>query len=103
MIIEALGQMAHIMTKEKLVLELTKLLQAIMGLYKRHQTDPYHITQGLSLVLGAAAMADDSSLELHLDNLLGALFPQVSLDVFIFSYFIFLYMLKYVNMLYTAI
>lgn len=45
-IVEALGQMVHIMTWQKLQEQLPKLLQAITGLYKRH-SEPFHVTQVL--------------------------------------------------------
>ena len=44
MIVEAVGHMTHIMEKEKLDEQLPKILQGILGLYRRHP-DPYHITQ----------------------------------------------------------
>ena len=43
-IVDALGQMASIMTKEKLEEQLPKLLQVMLSLYKKHN-DPYHVTQ----------------------------------------------------------
>ncbi len=43
-IVEAVGQMAHIMTREKLEEQLPKLLQGILALYKKHP-ETYHITQ----------------------------------------------------------
>ena len=43
-IVEAVGHMTHIMEKDKLDEQLPKILQGILGLYKRHP-DPYHITQ----------------------------------------------------------
>ena len=43
-IVEALGQMVHIMTWQKLHDQLPKLLQTITGLYRKH-SEPYHVTQ----------------------------------------------------------
>ena len=43
-IVEALGQMSHIMSTDKLQAELPKLLPAVFSLYKKHQ-EPFHITQ----------------------------------------------------------
>ena len=43
-IVEALGQMVHVMTWQKLQDQLPKLLQVMTGLYRRHP-EPYHVTQ----------------------------------------------------------
>ncbi|KAK7500196.1 hypothetical protein BaRGS_00008419, partial [Batillaria attramentaria] len=43
-IVEAVGHMTHIMDKDKLAEQLPKILQGILGLYKRHP-EPLHITQ----------------------------------------------------------
>lgn len=43
-IIEAVGHMTHLIGRDKLEEQLPRLLQGILGLYKRHP-EPYHITQ----------------------------------------------------------
>ena len=43
-IVEALGNMSHIMSKEKLEEQLPKLIPGVLALYKKHP-DPYHVTQ----------------------------------------------------------
>ncbi|XP_067055526.1 maestro heat-like repeat-containing protein family member 1 [Acropora muricata] len=72
-VVDALGHMTLIMAKEKLEEQLPKLLPGITGLYKRH-TEHYLITQGLCLVLEAAACKEGGALLVPLiDNLLGGL------------------------------
>ncbi|XP_062575581.1 maestro heat-like repeat-containing protein family member 1 isoform X4 [Saccostrea cucullata] len=51
-IVEAMGHMTHLMAKEKLEEVLPRVLQGILGLYKKHP-EPFHITQGLCNVLDA--------------------------------------------------
>ncbi|KAK7115260.1 maestro heat-like repeat-containing protein family member 1 isoform X1 [Littorina saxatilis] len=74
-IVEAVGHMTHIIEKDKLAEQLPKILQGILGLYKRHP-EPYHITQGLCMVLDAVCVEGDTTLEPYLDNLLNILFAQ---------------------------
>ncbi|KAH9515723.1 Maestro heat-like repeat-containing protein member 1 [Bulinus truncatus] len=75
-IIEAVGHMTHIISKEKLQEQLPKILQGIFALYKRH-AEPFHITQGLCMVLDAVCVEGSLILEPHLDNLLNILFNQI--------------------------
>ncbi|OWF48217.1 Maestro heat-like repeat-containing protein family member 1 [Mizuhopecten yessoensis] len=75
-IVEALGHMTHLMAKEKLDEQLPRILQGILGLYKRHP-EPLHITTGLCSVLDAVCVEDNTVLEPHLEQLLGTLFPQI--------------------------
>ncbi|XP_074645058.1 maestro heat-like repeat-containing protein family member 1 [Tubulanus polymorphus] len=75
-IVETVGHMAHIITLDKLEEQLPRLLPGIIALYKRNQ-EPYYVTQGLCYVLDAATRDGCKMLEIHLDNLLNNLFPQV--------------------------
>ncbi|KAK6982200.1 maestro heat-like repeat-containing protein family member 1 [Biomphalaria glabrata] len=75
-IIEAVGHMTHIISKEKLQEQLPKILQGIFSLYKRHP-EPYHITQGLCMVLDTVCVEGSLILEPYLDNLLNILFSQI--------------------------
>ncbi|CAL1544099.1 unnamed protein product [Lymnaea stagnalis] len=75
-IIEAAGHMTNIMSKEKLQEQLPKILQGIFSLYKRHP-EPFHITQGLCMVLNAVCIEGSLILEPHLDSLLNILFSQI--------------------------
>lgn len=43
-IVQAVGHMTHVIEKDKLAEQLPKILQGIIGLYKRHP-DPFQITQ----------------------------------------------------------
>ncbi|GFS16071.1 maestro heat-like repeat family member 1 [Elysia marginata] len=75
-IIEAVGHMTHVMSRDKLQEQLPKILQGIFALYKRHP-EPYHITQGLCMVLDAVCVEGSLILEPYLDNLLNILFSQI--------------------------
>ncbi|XP_064611998.1 maestro heat-like repeat-containing protein family member 1 [Liolophura sinensis] len=75
-IIEAVGHMTHLIGRDKLEEQLPRLLQGILGLYKRHP-EPYHITQGLAMILDAVCEEGSVILEPHLDILLNVLFTQV--------------------------
>ncbi|CAG5120746.1 unnamed protein product, partial [Candidula unifasciata] len=75
-IIEAVGHMTHVMSKDRLQEQLPKILQGIFSLYKRHQ-EAYHITQGLCMVLDAVCVEGSLILEPYLDNLLNILFSQI--------------------------
>ncbi|GFN92402.1 maestro heat-like repeat family member 1 [Plakobranchus ocellatus] len=75
-IIEAVGHMTHVMSRDKLQEQLPKILQGIFALYKRHP-EPYHITQGLCMVLDAVCVEGSLILEPYLDNVLTILFSQI--------------------------
>ncbi|XP_034336261.2 maestro heat-like repeat-containing protein family member 1 isoform X2 [Magallana gigas] len=75
-IVEAMGHMTHLMAKDKLEEILPRVLQGILGLYKKHP-EPFHITQGLCNVLDAVCTEGNTILEPQLELLLSALFPQV--------------------------
>ncbi|XP_077982268.1 maestro heat-like repeat-containing protein family member 1 [Glandiceps talaboti] len=75
-IVDAVGQMTHLMTSEKLEEQLAKLVPGILALYRRH-TEPFHITEGLCNVLTASVADKSTILEPHLEILLNALHPQV--------------------------
>ena len=47
--VEALGPMTHVMTKEKLDEQLPKLVPAILGLYRKH-SEAFYITQVKDLI-----------------------------------------------------
>ncbi|XP_043200749.1 maestro heat-like repeat-containing protein family member 1 isoform X4 [Amphibalanus amphitrite] len=73
---ESIGQMAHIMDTDKLSESLTKLLPALLQLYKRH-SEPYPVTCALAMVLDASLITGKHVLELHMEAMLTALFQQV--------------------------
>ncbi|KAJ8303306.1 hypothetical protein KUTeg_019702 [Tegillarca granosa] len=75
-IVDALGHMTHLMSKDKLAEQLPKILQVFLGLYKRHP-EPFHITQGLCNVLDAVCEKENTQMEPQLDSVLSVLFPQI--------------------------
>ncbi|ESO87809.1 hypothetical protein LOTGIDRAFT_234834 [Lottia gigantea] len=79
-IIEALGHMCHIMDQDKLEEQLPRMLQGIMGLYKKHP-EPFHITQGLSMILDAVCYEGSTVLDVYFDNLMAVLFGQMFIAI----------------------
>ncbi|XP_013392835.1 maestro heat-like repeat-containing protein family member 1 isoform X1 [Lingula anatina] len=75
-IVDALGNMAHIMSRENLEEQLPRLISGILNLYKKHAAESFHITQGLCMVLDAAVQGECTILEPHLDLVLNNLFTQ---------------------------
>ncbi|XP_071092263.1 maestro heat-like repeat-containing protein family member 1 [Haliotis cracherodii] len=75
-IVEAVGHMTHVMDQDKLEEQFPKILQGMLGLYRRHP-EPYHITQGLCMVLDGVCKEESPILEPHFDNLFNILFSQV--------------------------
>ena len=102
--VEAIGQMSHIVSLERLQTDMPKLLPTLFGLYKRHH-DPLDITQvnrdslrndkfslfqhfyspllvllqGLCSVIEACAEEKSDLIEPYLDQLMTALFTQVKI------------------------
>ncbi|XP_063951706.1 maestro heat-like repeat-containing protein family member 1 [Lytechinus pictus] len=79
-VVEALGPMTHIMTKEKLDEQLPKLVPGILALYKKHQ-EAFYITQGLCMILEAAAAEGSTILDPQLDTILNTMHAQVCVPV----------------------
>ncbi|XP_072169220.1 maestro heat-like repeat-containing protein family member 1 [Diadema setosum] len=75
-VVEAMGPMTHIMTREKLDEQLPRLVPSILALYKKHQ-EPFFITQGLCMILDAAAAEGSIILEPQLETILNTLHAQV--------------------------
>ncbi|KAG1682946.1 Maestro heat-like repeat-containing protein family member 1 [Nymphon striatum] len=75
-IIEAVGNMSHLMSKEKVEEQLARLISGMLGLYKKHQ-DHYNITRGLCMVLESATEISPNVLSIHLETIMSTLFPQV--------------------------
>jgi hypothetical protein len=76
-IVEAVGIMTHIMTRDKLEEQLPRLILGILTLYKKHN-EAFNVTQGLCSVMEAATADGSTILEPQLEILLQHLFPQVS-------------------------
>ncbi|CAH1269548.1 MROH1 [Branchiostoma lanceolatum] len=75
-VVEAVGHMSHILTRDKLEEQLTQLVQGILGLYKK-QPEPFYVTQSLCMILDAATEEESTILEPQLDMLLNSLHPGV--------------------------
>ncbi|KAI0238779.1 Protein SHOOT GRAVITROPISM 6 [Lamellibrachia satsuma] len=75
-VVEALGRMSHIMSRNKLEEQFPRLLPAILNLYRRNM-EPYNITLGLCLLLDAVVHNGSTIVGVHLDNLLAVLFPLI--------------------------
>lgn len=74
-VVEAVGQMSHLMPHDKLEEQLPRLIPGILNLYRKH-SDHLHITQSLCHVLDAAVEMGSRVLETQIDNLLNTLHPQ---------------------------
>lgn len=74
-VVKALGQMTHLLERDKLEEQLSRVIPGILSLYKRQQ-ESYHTTQGLCMILDAAIQNESNSLELQLETILNSLFPQ---------------------------
>lgn len=75
-VVEAVGQMSHLMPHDKLEEQLPRLIPGILNLYRKH-SDHLHITQSLCHVLDAAVEMGSRVLETQIDNLLNTLHPQI--------------------------
>eukprot|EP00040_Diaphanoeca_grandis_P032327 m.195702 g.195702 ORF g.195702 m.195702 type:complete len:1632 (-) comp32581_c2_seq1:207-5102(-) len=79
-IVEAVGLMTHIITKEKLQLLLPELISGYLGLYKKFPVERLTITQGLGQILSAALSPEKDCQHIvaqHLDQILETLYPLV--------------------------
>uniref|UniRef100_UPI00398F3C7F maestro heat-like repeat-containing protein family member 1 n=1 Tax=Pristiophorus japonicus TaxID=55135 RepID=UPI00398F3C7F len=75
-VVDAIGQMSHLMPHDKLEEQLPKLIPGILHLYRKH-SEHFHITQSLCHVLDAAVDMGSRMLETQIDNLLNILHPQI--------------------------
>ncbi|XP_069771217.1 maestro heat-like repeat-containing protein family member 1 isoform X2 [Narcine bancroftii] len=75
-VVEAVGQMSHLMPPDKLEEQLPRLIPGILNLYRKH-TEQFHITQSLCQVLDAAVESGSRVLETQIDSLLNGLHLQV--------------------------
>ena len=74
-IVQALGHMTHLMSKDKLEENIHRLIQGITGLYRRH-AEHHIITESLCMVIDAASSDGALMLLPILDNLLNGLHVQ---------------------------
>uniref|UniRef100_A0A4W3GQV8 Maestro heat-like repeat-containing protein family member 1 n=1 Tax=Callorhinchus milii TaxID=7868 RepID=A0A4W3GQV8_CALMI len=75
-VVDALGQMSHLMPHDKLEEQLPRLIPGILSLYRKHP-EHFHFTQSLCHVLDAAVEMGSRVLESQMDGLLNVLHPQV--------------------------
>lgn len=76
-IIEAVGYMSHLLSREKLEELLPRLLSGVNSLYRKHNVAQYYtITQGLCRILEAAVADGSDMLSPHLDHLLNDLYDK---------------------------
>ena len=76
-IVECVGLMTHIISKEKLEALLPTLIPGFLGLYKKHATERLTITQGLGQILAAAVKDCQHIVAQYLDGILDTLYPLV--------------------------
>lgn len=75
-VVEAIGYISQLFSKDKLEEEIPRLIPGILTLYKRHP-EPYFISQGLSMLLSSAVTNKCSIIEIYFDSVLNCLFPQI--------------------------
>ncbi|GCB82834.1 hypothetical protein scyTo_0023348 [Scyliorhinus torazame] len=79
-ILTALGDMVHVMSPEKLLDELPRLIPAIVSFYKKLY-EPFHITHCLGQALDVVTKVDARALEPQVDGLLHPLHHQICLPL----------------------
>ncbi|CAB3989713.1 maestro heat-like repeat-containing family member 1, partial [Paramuricea clavata] len=76
-IIEAIGYMSHLLSREKLEEQLPRLFSGINSLYRKHPPAQFYtITQSFCRILEAAISDGGDMLALHLDHLLNDLYDK---------------------------
>ncbi|XP_041037764.1 maestro heat-like repeat-containing protein family member 1 [Carcharodon carcharias] len=79
-ILSALGDMVHVMSSDKLLDEVPKLIPAIASFYKK-QHEPFYITSCLRQILEVASKMDARALDSPADGLLHSLHHQICLPL----------------------
>ena len=79
-VMEALGQMSPLLSDDRISKSVTPVISMLITLYKRssHVIEPYHVTQCISCLLKAVVDRDPAILDTAVEQLLTALFVQVS-------------------------
>lgn len=78
-VIEALGQMAPLLSDDRVYKETTQVVNVLITLYKRTGVvDPFYITQGMACLLTEMQNRDAQIIDPILETVLTALFLQVS-------------------------
>jgi maestro heat-like repeat-containing protein family member 1 len=74
--IESIGNIINIIPSEKLETELSKVLQILVGLYKKH-TDQFIVSQSIYMTISAAIGNESQNIDAAVDFLLRELFQQL--------------------------
>lgn len=76
-ILEALSSMFTVLSADKVNQQITRAIQVLLNLYKKHSIDPYYVTKCLRSVIQKAASVNGTLLEPLLGNILNSIFDQV--------------------------
>lgn len=76
-VLEALASMFSVLNADKVNQQITRAIQVLLNLYKKHSVDPFYITKCLRSVIQKAASVNGTLLEPLLGNILGSIFDQV--------------------------
>eukprot|EP00041_Stephanoeca_diplocostata_P036701 m.1350360 g.1350360 ORF g.1350360 m.1350360 type:complete len:1108 (+) comp24920_c0_seq2:247-3570(+) len=79
-IVECVGLMSHVISRDKLEELMPKLIPGLLALYKKYPADKITITQGLGQVLSAAVADNAEILSPHLDVVMQTLYPLVQVQ-----------------------
>lgn len=74
-VVEALGVMSYIVSREKLAGMIDRIIPAVLALYKKAGSDMLPITLGLQMILDSACKDGDEMLSEQLDGILNGLYP----------------------------
>lgn len=76
-VLEALASMFAVLNADKVNQQITKAIQVLLNLYKKHTIDPFYVTKCLRSVIQKAATVNGTLLEPLLGNVLNSIFDQV--------------------------
>lgn len=76
-VLEALASMFAVLNADKVNQQITRAIQVLLNLYKKHTIDPYYVTKCLRSVIQKAATVNGTLLEPLLGNILNSIFDQV--------------------------
>ncbi|EDQ91217.1 uncharacterized protein MONBRDRAFT_31461 [Monosiga brevicollis MX1] len=74
-VVEALGVMSHVLSRDKLESLTPRLIPGMINLYKKFTSDMLPLTKGLCTVLDACTRGGDTMLEPQLEFMLNSLYP----------------------------
>lgn len=76
-VLEALASMFSVLNADKVNQQITRAIQVLLNLYKKHTIDAYYVTKCLRSVIQKAATVNGTLLEPLLGNVLNSIFDQV--------------------------